>query len=195
MKKYFYPIALVILFCFHSISISQPVNGWFYLNPIPCSNTLTSIQFTNSTTGYAVGLGNVIIKTSNGGQNWVIDYDILNNTPFNWNPPLKSVFFLNENLGYATGADWSTGNHTLKTTNAGINWIYATNVTGGNAVFFVNESTGFIAGSVDDRHISKTTNGGFDWTDYYPGDYHLTSTYFINPDTGYVVGWAMEERS
>jgi len=193
MKKYFYPIALVILICFTSTSISQPVNynGWFYINPLPGSLPLNSIQFTTLTTGYAVGLKNNIVRTTDGGINWQLDYNILNYPLLNGLTPLQSVYFVNQFTGYTTGVDGTSLQSILKTTDGGMNWNYISTVTGGNSVFFVDANTGFIAGSVDGRHISKTTDGGFIWSDYYAGNYVLTSNYFVSHDTGYTVGWTM----
>ncbi len=45
---------------------------WKWLNPLPQGNFLTSIKFVNKDTGYAVGKFGTIIKTGDGGENWIV---------------------------------------------------------------------------------------------------------------------------
>ena len=63
MKKLFY----ILLLMFPVVAFPQ----WFWQNPLPQGNPLTSIKFTDANTGYAVGYYGTIIKTTNGGSNWV----------------------------------------------------------------------------------------------------------------------------
>ncbi len=53
-----------------------------------------------------------ILKTNNGGINW---FPQTSNT----NSFLRSVYFIDENIGWTVGANGKI----LKTTNGGINWI------------------------------------------------------------------------
>jgi photosystem II stability/assembly factor-like uncharacterized protein len=69
---------------------------WFWQNPLPQCNFLTSIKFTDANTGYTVGDGGTILKTTNGGTNWVALLNGISNG-------LKSVYFTNANKGYAVG--------------------------------------------------------------------------------------------
>jgi photosystem II stability/assembly factor-like uncharacterized protein len=56
------------------------------------------------------------------------------------------------------------------------------------SVRFVNSTTGYIAGR--QRSILKTTNAGLNWNfQTWNSDSNLTGNYFINANTGYVVGW------
>ncbi len=50
--------------------------------------------------------------------------------------------------------------------------------------FFVNSTTGYAVGGA----ILKTTNGGATWSTLLTAGNWLSSTYFINADTGYVSG-------
>ncbi|MBK7446360.1 MAG: hypothetical protein IPJ45_10170 [Ignavibacteria bacterium] len=74
--------------------------------------SLYSNYFTGANTGYAVGDSGKILKTTDGGNNWLQQISPTRNL-------LKSVYFVNENTGYAVG---DTG-IILKTINAGVNWI------------------------------------------------------------------------
>ena len=52
--------------------------------------------------------------------------------------------------------------------------------------FFIDENTGYVVGW--DGLIIKTTNAGMNWIQQYSGcNYFLTSVYFINSNTGFVV--------
>ena len=62
MKKVF------ILFCL--IIYSSAYAQWFWQNPLPQGNLLISCNFTDSNTGWAVGYGGTIIKTTDGGESW-----------------------------------------------------------------------------------------------------------------------------
>jgi len=56
-----------------------------------------------------------------------------------------------------------------------------------NAVWFVDDSTGFVAG--DNGLVLKTTDAGFSWSDISPaGAPNLYGIYFFNADSGLVVG-------
>ena len=105
----------------------------------PTRNTLTSVHFPSANIGYAVGLDNIIIKTIDGGANWRkihIDPDLLlaknRFEAFSGEPndcggktedddcliPLLSVFFLDNNNGFAVGAFGQA----LFTKNGGQDW-------------------------------------------------------------------------
>ena len=53
----------------HSAAFSQI--GWFWQNPTPQGNYLNDVKFISPNTGWAVGSLGTIIKTTNGGANWV----------------------------------------------------------------------------------------------------------------------------
>lgn len=69
MKKIIF--ALIIVFTqtmlFVGSSISQ--SGWNLV--YTASQTLNSVHFVNASTGYAVGMSGVVIKTTDGGNNWL----------------------------------------------------------------------------------------------------------------------------
>jgi photosystem II stability/assembly factor-like uncharacterized protein len=85
---------------------------------------LNSVYFTDSNTGYAVGTGGTILKTTNGGLNW---------TPQNSNTSLTltSVYFPKTDTGYAVGAEII-----LKTTDGGENWTSQTSDFSLRSVYF-----------------------------------------------------------
>ena len=106
---------------------------------------------------------------------------------------LKSVYFINENIGYAVG--YNTIGYSgvlLKTTDGGANWItqWSSPAPGTQLikVFFTDTNTGYIVGQVNSiKVILKTTDGGTNWSSQTTGDI-LYSLYFIDANTGYAVG-------
>ena len=105
MKK----ISLFSLFALVScVAFSQ----WSWQNQLPQGNKLNCIRAINTSTVYAVGNCGTILKTTNGGTNWVI-----------LNPgisaDLLSAFFIHADTGYAVGA----AGVILKTVNGGADWI------------------------------------------------------------------------
>ena len=64
-------LKITLLVFILSITISGQV-GWFWQNPLPQGNDLYSVYFANENEGWAIGKFGTIIKTTNGGQTWVI---------------------------------------------------------------------------------------------------------------------------
>ena len=138
--------------------------------------------------GYIAG-SNFILKTTNAGEDWMVKLDDYSNS-------LHSIYFTDENTGYAVGSTYDVGWHNciLKTTDGGNTWFYVSiGITDDwllNSVFFVNRDTGWVAGYGAD--FRKTTDGGLSWINQSLGinGYNdiLNAVYFINENIGWVVG-------
>ena len=99
------------------------------------------------------------------------------------NYALKSVYFVDENTGFACGFY-----QVLKTTNGGANWQISQVPGRHNSLYFVDENTGFL--SSDSGKIYKTINSGVIWTPVNSGTpNNLMRIEFINGNTGLVVGY------
>ena len=118
------------------------------------SNTLRSITFINESTGFAVGISSTLLRTSNGGNNW-IDINIsASATTYN------CVLFPNNSTGFVV----SDAGELIKSTNGGINWqITSLSSNSLKCIYFINETTGFVGGG--NGALYKTTNTGANWTD------------------------------
>jgi len=144
-------------------------NTWIASNlPAPAANrNFNGVFFANINTVYAVG-GNAssdsvqtIIKSTDAGVTWSVQLDTLG-------PWLHAVYFADANHGYAVG----DGGVVLKTVNGGVVWT-ALSLTGNfvtrnyNALYFSNDSTGFIVGGYPANDsiqtILSTTDGGNTW--------------------------------
>ena len=73
-------------------------------------NIWTSVYFSNATTGYICGGDGIILKTTDAGANWFINYS-------NHNQFFESIYFPDTNTGYAVG------DIIIRTTDGGNNWI------------------------------------------------------------------------
>ena len=137
--------------------------------------------FFDSNNGIAVGGGDIgsgmiILKTTDGGTNWNVQYET------SYSAILSSVFFTDNNTGYAVGSY-----AILKTTDGGNTWVGMNSISDNNCAYFFDANTGFVAGK---SGILKTTDGGNTWN--YVALLHnreeFYSIFFANENTGYAVG-------
>jgi len=134
-------------------------------------------------TGFVVGDTGLILKTTNNGNNWILQ-------PSSSTVNLNGISFFNENEGIiAGGFDYEERAILLKTTNAGINWtkiidsLYYGKL---NSVKITNSHSGFIVGN--SGIILKTTNKGINWIKQNVTINNLNSVDFADSLTGLVVG-------
>jgi photosystem II stability/assembly factor-like uncharacterized protein len=156
--------------------INEGFKGW-----------INTIDFVNENVGWIAGSNGTLLKTSDGGENWV---DILSSNE-NWN--LSQVDFINESVGWAVGSKYdSTGSYAIiiKSLDGGYNWLLQKQIqqdVWSNAIYVIDENHAYT--SVDNK-IYKTTDGGTNWIDVSPNlpERHYFSMWFPNPGMGLVVG-------
>jgi len=138
---------------------------------------LNSVKLINSNTGIATGDYGGIMKTTNGGNNWLIQ------TVGGQN--LNSVDFVDSLNGLISG----TNGRIIKTTDTGVSWIIQT--TGSpydlNGVRYFNLRSAIAAG--ENGAVLKSTNGGINWT----AQARISTNYFnsvniTNINTSYAFG-------
>lgn len=103
-----------------------------------------------------------------------------------------SIYFVDTLLGFAFNCSTPLNFGILRTINGGVDWecMYGL-FNSPDKVYFINQFTGF---SIGDGHSNDalyiSTNSGQNWyTSYIPYIYLiLKSVYFINPQTGWIVG-------
>jgi photosystem II stability/assembly factor-like uncharacterized protein len=138
-----------------------------------------AIHILHPDTVFVSGNEGLILKTVNGGNNWVT----VNSEA---SLQLWGLYFTNSFTGYTSG---STG-RIMKTTNAGANWFNLTSptMTSLNSVYFLNENTGFISGYAI---VLKTTNAGANWINlnapFISGFENFREVYFFNENLGLYV--------
>ncbi len=172
MKKIF----LFILFIY-----SNPIssNAQWISQPIGTLENIWDIEFINGNTGWACGEGSTILKTTNGGMNWVHQQASISNEI------LTGIHPVNENIIYCVGYFRAV----MKTTNGGSNWFTLQNNNPWNSyfgVYFLNKDTGFISGAL--TYVYKTTNGGITFDSISNGSSYKRDFYFKNDMEGLIVG-------
>jgi len=176
MKKTF---KLIIYFFILLPLISQA--QWKWLNPKPQGYNLNSVKFINTNTGFAVGDKGIILKTIDGGTNWIVQ-----KTSITFN--LYSVSFTDINTGFAVG-DMGT---ILSTTDGGKTWTEKVLETPFKSSYFINKNVGYLAGQSYSKNgiILKTTDGGNTWINKDSGIscIIINSIAFSDTSIGYAVG-------
>jgi photosystem II stability/assembly factor-like uncharacterized protein len=134
----------------------------------------------DASTGYAVGDGGLVLKTIDGGQNWIPQSSGTGNK-------LRTLSLNGDMVGYAVG----DRGEIIKTRTGGDLWTSQLRgtVSGFQKLFFANADTGL---AVATGEIAKTTDGGVTWTSQpsqVPGD--AADFYFVNS----LVGWAVGSKS
>lgn len=137
---------------------------------------LYEVRFFDASTGFAAG--NVLLKTTNGGANWVQITDGA------FNGSIYSIVIRNSSVVYMS----MNSNKVFKSTNLGTNWtLISQPSTNLNEIYFTDDVTGYGAGN--NGNVFKTTNSGVNWFQNFIGSIQpLTSVLFINASTGFASG-------
>ena len=151
---------------------------WTNQNLVPDANDLWSTFFIDNNTGWIVGSGGFIKKTTNAGDEWILQNSGTTST-------LKSVQFVNQNTGWISGE----GGLILKTTDGGANWYSLASGTTEHLsdIYFYDTDVGYVVGF--NGTILKTTNGGLLWITLSSGTTNdLYSMDFVDAFVGYAAG-------
>lgn len=168
---------LLFIFITNLIDLYSQPSGWLPQNS-GTTETLYSIHFENSNTGYAAGTNGKIIKTTNGGITWTTQNSGVTSI-------LRAVYFSSTSTGWVVG----DAGKILYTTNGGIYWSTQTSGINNklNSVCFIDASTGFAAG--DNGKIIRTINSGNSWSSV-PSNVtsNINSIYASVPSSCWAVG-------
>ena len=131
-----------------------------------------------------------ILKSTNGGNNWALNYLYTDSLSSNSNS-FRDIYFQNSNTGFVTG----TYSFFMKTTNSGINWtrIYPSYDVGFSAVihsvlFSGNNDIFGAGGNYDYNYIIKSTNAGLNWVKKHQNwDINFRKIRFSNYNTGFAI--------
>jgi photosystem II stability/assembly factor-like uncharacterized protein len=142
------------------------------------NGSFNDIYFLSPDSGWAAGNFGALVRTSNGGENWVsLTYFPLDQVN------LHGIWFTDPQHG------WAVGNGViLETSNAGTGWNFISyNNNTFYDIYFIGNETGWICGN--GGTILYTTDGGDNWqTVTVPGNAILTDIYFTDPLNGWAVG-------
>lgn len=154
--------------------------NWDSLTNLGSETRILYSSFVNPNTGYAGNNAAKLLKTTDGGANWTV----LSNTPMG-TFGLCGVKFFNAETGYVSG---SAGYKLCKTTDGGTTFDSVSHPFSSPlySMRWLDLNTGWLFGSVG--YSAKTTNGGASWYFQNTAGQYGYSSYFINQDTGFVVG-------
>lgn len=186
MKKY---ILSLVLLC--GVVVAHAQDEWTNVQEPAFSGFISDINFVSPTTGWAVGTGGQIYKTTDAGFTWESQGENYESAA---SLGLNTVFFLDENTGWV-GA---TQGIVLKTTDGGATWssysiteeIPHITVNQFRGLQFVNEDTGYLISGAN-RHlfIFRSDDGGESWAvqDSIVGENWLAMD-FYDANKGVLVG-------
>jgi photosystem II stability/assembly factor-like uncharacterized protein len=124
--------------------------------------SLRAVSFADANLGVAVGRYSTIIRSEDGGKNWVPIHSFPQ-LPVTDNENLTDLQFIDQETGYAVGWFGSI----IRTTDGGRSWGNVNNIFNSlTAVHFFDAQNGFIAGS----GFFRTTDGGQTWQDFRSND-------------------------
>lgn len=151
-------------------------NIWNKISESPENLSIVSFDFINELTGFVIGKNensvNLIYRTTNLGNNWILDSVNINNS-------ISQLNFLNEQTGYLT-----TQNGFYKTENSGLNWTLKNSssfVT--RELKFTSLDTGYC---IKGTSLMKTINGGLNWHTLLQQPSGIFLMSFLNSLTGYL---------
>ena len=177
---------LILLFYFSLLPFHFLQSQWFQLPNLPVSGTVWDMYFVNSNTGWVTLVSPTsIIKTTNGGLNWVVQSNI----------SIRNIQFIDDNTGYGQGFIGTNGT-IWKTTDGGINWNSVLSDGNGYAdIAFVNRDTGWVCGFDGIwGGVWRTTDGGSSWLRQYTSASNgLDKIFFLkNKVNGEYWGWTFK---
>ncbi|HQI42290.1 MAG TPA: YCF48-related protein, partial [Ignavibacteriaceae bacterium] len=165
---------IFLLLLINQLVLSQ----WTNQNIVPDYNDLWSTFFADDSTGWIVGSGGFIKKTTNAGNEWILQNsgtDLI----------LKDVHFADKNTGWICGESGLL----LKTTNGGTDWFSLMSGTTEHLtdIQFCTSDIGYVSGF--GGTILKTTDGGLSWISLNTGTTKdLYAIDFVDELIGYAVG-------
>ncbi|MFO7446789.1 MAG: protein kinase [Ignavibacteriaceae bacterium] len=175
---------------------SQAVLDSYKLNPAyiaktrwqsvnnPANTQLNAITFIDDNLGFACGLNGTLLKSTDGGANWISLLDTLHQFgKINF----YDIYFTSLTEGFLTG-----DGGTLLSLNPVTDELKKINTVETESLFDIhfidNSNTGFIIGA--GGAILKTDNGGLNWRSIKsPVNTLLYRLFFVGNKTGFIVGW------
>ncbi|MEO8664320.1 MAG: YCF48-related protein [Ignavibacteria bacterium] len=174
----FYEKNILILIIL-TLTISSSYAQWFQQYPVTPFNHLYDVKFINKKTGWTCGNMGTIMKTTNGGNDWIrqnsqVPGEILN-----------KIFPVDSEVVYCVGYFETI----LKSTDGGTNWSIirhsSTQAPTYNSLFFLNRNVGWMA---KNQYVLKTTNGGITFDSTFVPATYINDLFFRNLDEGLFCG-------
>lgn len=172
MKKLYLILSLICI----SFSISiYSQDGWFWLNPLPQGNWYRDVEFTVNNTVYVSAEGNTLMKSTDGGNTFVVMANKESGS---------TLTFINDLTGFS-----SSSGGILKTTNGGNNWRYIQAPV--DYVYDFSSDPQTILYGLKDNKVYISSDLGESWSfslTAYPNNTFF-SVQFPSNNIGFVVGY------
>lgn len=148
----------------------------------PCLGDLNDVFFLDQNNGWIVGWYKIVLKTTDGGQNW---QKISNQTSSGL--IYNSVKFFDENNGVLCGVKQNIGGIIMITSDGGLTWTETGPITTSEFLSLDINTAGdvFVCGS--DGSLYKSTDMGNSWTDQSIQDYYFYDIEFGEDQTAYLM--------
>lgn len=174
---------------FMNSKILKTENGGISWDTVYNSGTgwISLFHFPDRNNGYATVSGSNILKTTDGGNTWTL----LNNLGGGdlW---MSGVYFLNNDIGFIGGGNYTTGDGSIfKTTNGGSTWETLSTEYGTSIMLFTTNEIGYAIGTNsnwDVKKIIKTTNTGVNWSIDAITSNSMNGLSFPSAEIGFAVG-------
>ncbi len=172
-KTIFYTLLLILILIENS---SYKIFAQWVAQFNPSSINLQDVTFINRNTGWACGDGSQIIKTTNGGVNWLLQNSGVTSKI------LTGIHAVDSQIVYCVGYFQTI----LKTTNGGDNWAIIRNGTWGSdpslfGLYFLNRTAGWL---LRNEYVLRTTDGGGTFDSTHINFSYLRDIYFKDAQTG-----------
>ena len=176
------------------ITGSYAQNNWIILDS-PSTKNLNKLYFLNNQTGWVAGDSGLIMKTSNGGGDWLTQQTNIDNN-------IEEIFMRNEDYGWALGIQLPTaerndyGTLILRTSDGGLTWdnyLYPNEYF--LTIIFLDSLSGWMGG--ESGRLMGTTDGGVSWfqanvdSNIFSG-FAIRKFRFLTEQYGYAVGGYMD---
>jgi len=146
---------------------------------------IKNLYFLNENLGWVCGDDGTILKTINGGIDWISqNISTLDN--------VHDIFFSDSITGWAVLFEFYPYRHAsiIHTTNSGDSWNVQLSINDYtlHSIHFTDENNGWTAGS--NGIVFHTTNGGGNWYQQYPptGGGWLWPIFFLDENVGWTAG-------
>jgi photosystem II stability/assembly factor-like uncharacterized protein len=155
--------------------ILKTVNGGLnWIQKFVSGQILHGMSFVNKDTGWVCGgeSGGKIWRTTNGGENFILQYQTSEVDV------IGRIFFLKEQVNGNYKGWWSSYGKLKVTTNGGQNWGATINLPEPYTLYkfeFINADTGFMTFGSKEGKFYRTINGGLNWISSditFPGTSH-----------------------
>lgn len=169
MKKIFTLVLITVNLSLHA--------QWEFVTQVGTS--LNDVQCTSENTVFVIGDEGLIMKTTDGGQNW-------NSQSLGATQLLRKLQFTSDAVGYILGLS-GLGTDIFKTIDGGENWnpIYSVDLIDITDISCVNEDVIYV--SFEDGSLKKSIDGGSLFANV-TSDSGVESIQFISENVGYASG-------